>query len=47
MTESNFVLISWLVTGIFFIGFVILFVCLWAIYYKVIDIFKLESDDEF
>ncbi len=47
MTESIFVLISWLVTGIFFISFVILFVFLWIIYYRVIDIFKLESEDEF
>lgn len=47
MTESIFVLISWLVTGIFFISFIILFVCLWIIYYRVIDIFKLESEDEF
>lgn len=47
MTESFFLLIAWIVTGFFLISFVLLFVCFWIIYYRVIDTFKVEENREF
>lgn len=47
MSENIFVIIAWIVTGLFLFSFLALFACLWIIYYRVIDIFKVEDNHEF